>query len=82
MMTFPAARHHAENDLISDEEHREFQTWIDDWVHFAVTQNHIKPSCPIDNEMIQHIRSCYRMNMSAEEAVFVCFRIQKESRLF
>lgn len=82
MARLSTTRGHVDHDGSNNEEIGDIQRWTDDRAHFAAMHNPAEPCPPIDEATMEIVESCYMMDMSPEEAAFVCDRIQKESTLF
>ncbi|WP_042337761.1 hypothetical protein [Paraburkholderia ferrariae] len=70
------------HDVLSDEEIEQIQRWTDAWFEGALKLGFVKWPYMIDDAMVSNIQVCYRMKMTPEEAVFFCYRVHGESKLF
>lgn len=82
MAKLPTTRTHVDHDGLTDDEVSYIQRWTDDCAHFAAMHSPAGPRPPIEEATMEIVKSCFMMNMSPEEAAFLCDRIHKESTLF
>jgi len=67
---------------LHQDEVEQIEQWMDTWLHTAVGLGFVEWPYVVGEAMISNIRTCYRMKLEPEEAVYLCFRLRNESELF